>query len=206
VVEKRNRQIFAWKKRQGSMKIKRWLPFLMVVLALAFWTAPGLADSKTDGLPARKTGHYATVVTEHGSFVIELYPAVAPKTVENFEKLVKKGFYDGLKFHRVEEGFVVQGGDPKGDGSGGPGYEIVAEINPTEKHLRGSVATARTGDEVNPDRKSSGSQFYVCLEPQPGLDGQYTIFGGVIKGMNVVDQIKVGDHMKKITLSSTPPK
>ena len=131
---------------------------------------------------------------------------MAPKTVANFEKLANKGFYNGLTFHRVEPGFVVQGGDPQGDGSGGPGYEIDAEIKPGEKHLRGSVATARTGDEVNPDRKSSGSQFYICLEPQPGLDGQYTIFGGVVKGMKVVDQIKVGDHMKKITLTTKPPK
>jgi len=185
------------------MKIKLWLPFLLVVLALGAWTASARADGD---LPLRNTGHYAIVETEHGNFVIELYPAVAPKTVANFEKLVNKGFYNGLTFHRVEPGFVVQGGDPQGDGSGGPGYEIDAEIKPGEKHLRGSVATARTGDEVNPDRKSSGSQFYICLEPQPGLDGQYTIFGGVVKGMKVVDQIKVGDHMKKITLSTKPPK
>ena len=185
------------------MKNKLWLPFLIGMLVLALWAAPGLADSSGD-LPLRHTGHYAIIDTEHGTVVIELYPAVAPKTVANFEKLVNKGFYNGLTFHRVVDGFVVQGGDPKGDGSGGPGYEIVAEINPNEKHLRGTVATARTGDDVNPERKSSGSQFYICLAPQPGLDGQYTIFGGVVKGMSVVDQIKVGDHMKKITLSSKP--
>jgi peptidyl-prolyl cis-trans isomerase B (cyclophilin B) len=161
--------------------------------------------AESNGLPLRHTGHYAIVQTEHGTFVIELYPKVAPKTVANFEKLVNKGFYNGLTFHRVVSGFVVQGGDPKGDGTGGPGYELPAEINPDEKHLRGTVAMARTGDEVNPERKSSGSQFYICLEPQPELDGQYTIFGGVVKGMNVVDQIKVGDHMEKITLSSKPP-
>jgi peptidyl-prolyl cis-trans isomerase B (cyclophilin B) len=188
------------------MRIRAGLVFALGMVALALAAAPALAQSNTsDGLPLRHTGHYAIVVTERGTFVIELYPKVAPKTVENFEKLVNKGFYNGLTFHRVEPGFVVQGGDPNGDGTGGPGYEIAAEIKPDEKHLRGSVATARTGDEVNPDRKSSGSQFYICLEPQPGLDGQYTIFGGVVKGMNVVDQIKVGDHMKKITLSSKPP-
>lgn len=186
------------------MRNKRWLVLVCLLLAVA--VAPVMAQEKgSDGLPLRHTGHYAMVVTEHGTFVIELYPQVAPKTVANFEKLVNKGFYNGLTFHRVVEGFVVQGGDPQGNGSGGPGYDIPAEINPNEKHLRGSVATARTGDDVNPERKSSGSQFYICLEPQPGLDGQYTIFGGVIKGMNVVDQIKVGDHMKKITLASKPP-
>jgi peptidyl-prolyl cis-trans isomerase B (cyclophilin B) len=101
---------------------------------------------------------------------------------------------------------VVQGGDPDGTGSGGPGYTVPGEINPAEHHLRGSLATARTGDEVNPQRVSSGSQFYICLEPQPALDGQYTIFGGVIKGMDAVDKIQKGDHMKKITLAKEPPK
>lgn len=154
----------------------------------------------------RNTGHYAIIDTDRGTIVIELYEKVAPQTVANFEKLTKQGFYNGLTFHRVVPDFVVQGGDPDGTGMGGPGYTIPAEIDPKEKHLRGSVATARTGDNVNPKRDSSGSQFYICLEPQPGLDGQYTIFGGVIKGMSVVDQIQKGDHMKKITLASEPPK
>ncbi len=154
----------------------------------------------------RNTGHFVIVDTDRGTFVIELYPKVAPKTVDNFETLVKKGFYDNLTFHRVVPDFVVQGGDPDGTGQGGPGYDIPGEIVPGEKHLRGSVATARTSDQVNPTRRSSGSQFYVCLEPQPGLDGQYTIFGGVVEGMAVVDQIQVGDHMKKLTLATEPPK
>jgi peptidyl-prolyl cis-trans isomerase B (cyclophilin B) len=106
----------------------------------------------------------------------------------------------------VVPGFVVQGGDPKGDGSGGPGYDLPAEISPVEKHLRGSVATARLGDAVNPDRKSSGSQFYICLAAQPSLDGQYTVFGGVVEGMDVVDKFQVGDHIKKVTLASQLPK
>ncbi len=154
----------------------------------------------------RNTGHYAIIDTDRGTVVIELYPKVAPKTVENFETLTKKGFYNGLTFHRVVPDFVVQGGDPDGTGTGGPGYTVPGEIVPKEKHLRGSVATARTSDQVNPQRASSGSQFYICLEPQPGLDGQYTIFGGVISGMDVVDQIQKGDHMKTIKLASTPPK
>lgn len=154
----------------------------------------------------RNTGHYAIVETERGTFVMELYAKVAPKTVENFETLTKKGFYNGLTFHRVVPDFVVQGGDPDGTGTGGPGYELPAEIDKNEHHLRGSVATARKGDQVNPERKSSGSQFYVCLAPQPGLDGDYTIFGGVVEGMDVVDKIQVGDHMKKITLASQLPK
>ncbi len=158
----------------------------------------------TDGLPVRNTGHYAIIDTERGTIVLELYPESAPKTVANFETLVNKGFYNGLTWHRVVPDFVIQGGDPDGTGAGGPGYTVPAEIK--EKHLRGSLATARQGDEVNPTRASSGSQFYICLQPQPGLDGQYTVFGGVIKGMDAVDQIQKGDHMKKITLAKEPPK
>ncbi len=183
---------------------------LSCALALALFVGGAVACAKTenstmDGLPVRNTDHYATLDTDRGIIVIELYPAVAPQTVANFEKLSKDGFYNNLTFHRVEPGFVVQGGDPQGNGMGGPGYDVPAEINSTEKHLRGTLAMARKGDQVNPDRKSSGSQFYICLAPAPFLDGQYTIFGGVVEGMDVVDKIKVGDHIKKVTLSEKLP-
>jgi peptidyl-prolyl cis-trans isomerase B (cyclophilin B) len=182
-------------------------PSLCLILAVALLVATASAcQAKLDGVPVRNTGHYAIIDTDRGTVVIELYPQVAPKTVENFETLAKKGFYNGLTFHRVVPDFVVQGGDPDGTGMGGPGYTVPAEIDAKEHHLRGSVATARTGDQVNPTRASSGSQFYICLEPQPSLDAQYTIFGGVVSGMDVVDQIQKGDKMKTITLSSTPPK
>jgi peptidyl-prolyl cis-trans isomerase B (cyclophilin B) len=180
-----------------------------LVVALQFIGAVACAKTenlKEDGLPVRNTGHYAILDTDRGLIVLELYPSVAPKTVANFEKLSKDGFYNNLTFHRVEPGFVVQGGDPQGNGMGGPGYDVPAEISPTEKHLRGTLAMARKGDQVNPERKSSGSQFYICLAPAPFLDGQYTTFGGVVEGMEVVDQIKVGDHIKKVTLSDTLPK
>jgi peptidyl-prolyl cis-trans isomerase B (cyclophilin B) len=186
--------------------VRRLIKSTCLVLAAAFVAAAACMAASLDGVPVRNTGHYAIIDTDRGVIVIEFYPAVAPKTVANFETLAKKGFYNGLTFHRVVPGFVVQGGDPKGDGSGGPGYDVPAEISPAEKHLRGSVATARLGDAVNPDRKSSGSQFYICLEPQPPLDGQYTVFGGVIEGMAVVDKIQVGDKMKKVTVASEPPK
>ncbi len=179
---------------------------LVLVLAVTAGSASGAANnSKLDGVPVRKTGHYAILDTDRGEIVVELYATEAPKTVANFEKLSKDGFYNKLTFHRVEPGFVVQGGDPAGNGTGGPGYELPAEISPTEKHLRGTLAMARKGDQFNPDRKSSGSQFYICLAPAPFLDGQYTVFGGVVEGMNAVDQIKVGDHIKKVTLSSELP-
>jgi len=125
---------------------------------------------------------------------MEFYPEDAPKTVENFVSLANKGFYNGLTFHRVVPDFVVQGGDPKGNGTGGPGYTIKAEFN-KQKHLRGTVAMARSQD---PD--SAGSQFYICYGPTPHLDGSYTVFGRVVSGMEHVDRIKQGDRMKSVTI------
>ncbi len=178
----------------------------LLVFAAALALASACNGSNADGQPVRNTGHYAIIETERGTMVVELYPAVAPKTVANFETLTNKGFYNGLTWHRVVPDFVIQGGDPDGTGMGGPGYNVPAEIDKKEHHLRGSLATARQGDQSNPQRESSGSQFYICLAPQPGLDGDYTIFGAVIKGMDVADQIQKGDHMKKITLAKEPPK
>lgn len=144
--------------------------------------------------------YIATIVTDKGNIVIELHAKIAPKTVENFVKLANKGFYNGLTFHRVVPGFVIQGGDPKGDGTGGPGYDLEAEISDL-KHLAGTVAMARKPDEVNPQRRSSGSQFYICLDAIPYLDGQYTIFGQVIEGMDTVLRIAQGDVMRKVTIT-----
>src|ERR1700726_3110522 len=178
-------------------------PYLCLMIAVGLLVAMASAcQAKLDGVPVRNTGHFAIIDTDRGTVVIELYPKAAPKTVDNFETLTKKGFYNGLTFHRVVPDFVVQGGDPDGTGTGGPGYTVPGEIDAKEKHLPGSDATARTRNQVNPKRESSGSQFYVGLEPQPGLDGQYTIFGGVISGMDVVDKIEKGDHMKTIKLAS----
>lgn len=125
---------------------------------------------------------------------LEFYPADAPKTVENFLTLAKKGFYNNLTFHRVVPDFVVQGGCPKGNGTGGPGYTIPAEFN-KQKHVRGTVAMARS---QHPD--SAGSQFYICYGPTPHLDGNYTVFGKVTSGMEHVDRIKQGDRMKSVTI------
>lgn len=138
---------------------------------------------------ADTNSNIVVIETKFGKIEIELFPDIAPKHVANFKTLVKKNFYNGLLFHRVIPGFVIQGGDPKGDGSGGPGYTIEAEISDKVKHLRGTVAAARLGDAVNPQKKSSGSQFYICLNAQPTLDNKYSIFGRVIKGMDVADKI-----------------
>ena len=137
----------------------------------------------------------AVITLENGNEIrIDFYPEDAPKTVENFVTLAKKGFYNGLTFHRVVPDFVVQGGDPKGNGTGGPGYTIKAECN-KQKHVRGSLAMARS---QHPD--SAGSQFYITYGPTPHLDGNYTVFGKVTSGMEHVDRIKQGDRMKSVVI------
>lgn len=130
---------------------------------------------------------FVLLETNFGPIKIALDKTAALQTAANFEKLVKENFYNGLTFHRIVPGFVIQGGDPKGDGTGGPGYTLPAEIKLL--HKRGSVAMARLSDQVNPKRDSSGSQFYIALQDLPQLDGQYTVFGQVISGMEIVDKI-----------------
>jgi len=143
--------------------------------------------------------YVATIVTSKGNIVAELYPDTL-ESVNNFVTLAQNGFYDGLTFHRVEPGFVIQGGDPKGDGGGSPGYTIPAEIK--HNHSKGALAWARTSDEVNPERRSSGSQFYVTLAETAFLDGAYTVFGQVIEGMEVAEKIAVGDKIERIDIST----
>lgn len=125
----------------------------------------------------------AIIETNMGTITIEFYEKDAPKTVKNFVDLAEKGFYDGLTFHRVIKGFVIQGGDPRGDGTGNPGYNIAAEFN-KNPHVAGTVAMAR-GQDIN----SAGCQFYICLGRVPNLDGKYTVFGHVVDGMDVVYKI-----------------
>lgn len=142
----------------------------------------------------------AVITTSKGVVKFEFYPDDAPNTVAAFIERADEGFYDGTKFHRVEPGFVVQGGDPLSRtddpmvGTGGPGYRLAAEFN-DRNHLDGTVAMARSQDP-----NSAGSQFYICLGPQPFLDGQYTVFGQVIEGMDVVRQISVGDVMESVRI------
>lgn len=140
----------------------------------------------------------AVIKTNKGDITVELYPDKAPLSVTNFVQLANAKFYDGLTFHRVVPGFVIQGGDPEGTGSGGPGYTIPAEIG--LPHIKHALAWARTGDNVNPQRRSSGSQFYITIEATPMLDGQYTVFGQTIAGMDIIPKIKVGDTIKGIDI------
>ena len=143
---------------------------------------------------AADTDQVAVVTTKFGKMVIEFYDKDAPKTVANFIKLAKQGFYNGTTFHRVIPGFMIQGGDPNSkdddrsnDGTGGPGYTVEAEIK--RDNNRGTVAMARLGDQVNPEKRSSGSQFFINVKDNAFLNGGYTVFGNVISGMDVADKI-----------------
>ena len=145
----------------------------------------------------------ATIETDKGNIEVEFFPKEAPKTVENFTKLAKEGYYDGLAFHRVIPNFVIQGGCPNTregatgiPGTGGPGYTIPCETagNP-HKHEAGSLSMAHAG------KNTGGSQFFIAHSPQPHLDGVHTVFGKVTSGMDIVNAIKAGDRMKKVTVS-----
>jgi peptidyl-prolyl cis-trans isomerase B (cyclophilin B) len=183
------------------VKARTAIGMLAIVLAAFVTLAP--AGAQQPGAPAgkdapkggKKVKQSAVITMEKGGEIaIEFFPDDAPKTVENFVTLAKKGYYDGVTFHRVEPGFVVQGGDPKGNGTGGPGYTIKDEFN-KQQHVRGAVAMARTQAP-----NSAGSQFYITLAPAHFLDGQYTVFGKVTSGMEVVDKIRVGDKMKSVKI------
>ena len=178
------------------------LPLIIVTFTLTGCVLPFFSSKDPEEQAAVPKEEVAVVKTKKGTFVIEFYTESAPVAVENFKKLIKQKFYDGLTFHRIVDApglNIVQGGCPRGDGTGSPGWTIVDEYtNPNQrKHIRGTVAMARASI---PD--SSGSQFYICLKPQPHLDGQYTTFGGVIQGMDVVDLLQIGDVMTTIRLEA----
>jgi peptidyl-prolyl cis-trans isomerase B (cyclophilin B) len=132
--------------------------------------------------------------TSRGPIKIELYPDKAPLTVANFVNLVKRGFYDGLKFHRVIPDFMIQGGCPEGSGRGGPGYRFEDEINNGVRHERGVLSMANAGPNTN------GSQFFITHVATPWLDGKHTVFGKVVEGLDVVDSVKQDDEIKTVTL------
>ena len=153
--------------------------------------AAAVAEENKETSPMNPSSEVAVIKTNEGEMVIEFWSDAAPKTVENFKKLARSGFYDGTTFHRIVKGFMIQGGDPNSKdpakensfGQGGPGYKIKAEFN-NHSHERGVISMAR-----GPDPDSAGSQFFICLAPVPRLDGQYTTFGKLIKGDDVLEQI-----------------
>lgn len=143
--------------------------------------------------------YVAIIHTSKGDITCELNSKDAPLSVTNFITLARGGFYNGLTFHRVVPNFVIQGGDPDGTGRGGPGYTVPAEIK--LPHLQGALAWARLPDNVNPKKRSSGSQFYIALEKIPYLDGEYTVFGQTMAGMDVIKKIEQGDVIKSIEIA-----
>lgn len=162
---------------------------LMVLLAAAviFWP------------PNFGAPYVYKIETTKGDIVVNVYPKVMPITAANFERLVSESFYDGLTFHRVED-WVVQGGDPDGDGTGGPGWTIPLEIHRKLTHVRGALGMARS---LDPD--SGGSQFYIITKAQPTLDGSYAVFGKVAQGMDVVDKLVQDDVITRVTRVSPTP-
>jgi peptidyl-prolyl cis-trans isomerase B (cyclophilin B) len=143
-----------------------------------------------------KKTYKISMETTRGTIELELYPQFAPNTVNNFVFLTKEGYYDGVVFHRVIANFMVQGGDPTGTGTGGPGYKFGDEFtNNPLKHERGVLSMANAGPGTN------GSQFFITHSPQPHLNGRHTVFGKVVSGLEVVDAIRQGDKMVKVTVS-----
>lgn len=146
--------------------------------------------------PAKQ--YKATITTSRGDIVIQLAPEHAPKTVNNFVFLARQGYYDGVTFHRVISDFMIQGGDPTGSGRGGPGYTFEDETrNNPLKHETGVLSMANAGPSTN------GSQFFITHSPQPHLNGKHTVFGKVIEGQDVVDAVRQGDKMEKVTIEES---
>lgn len=189
------------------MKIKRYFSFILITMLTCLFVLVGCGNvnNKEESNTQSKTSEsnenspsseskdlpIATITVDgYGVIQAELYPETAPNTVNNFIDLANKNFYNNLKFHRVIKGFMIQGGDPKGDGTGGPGYSIKGEFTSNGfpnslKHTKGVLSMART---QNPD--SAGSQFFIMSGDAPNLDGDYAAFGKVISGMDVVDKIQ----------------
>ena len=175
------------------------LTFSLMMTALKGENMTTFSEPKTAmAFDATKT-YLAIIHTSKGKITCQLNPQKAPISVTNFIQLANGGFYNGLKFHRVVPGFVAQGGDPQGTGSGGPGYTVPAEIGLL--HEKGALAWARLPDQVNPQKRSSGSQFYITLEKVPYLNGEYSVFGQTIEGMDVVQNIRMGDVIQRVEIA-----
>jgi len=169
------------------------MKFPILVTILLGVAALAAEDKKEERTSMSSSNEVAAIKTSEGDMVVQFWTDAAPKTIENFKKLARQGFYNGTIFHRIVKGFMIQGGDPNSKdpakensyGAGGPGYKIKAEFN-DHPHERGVISMAR-----EPDPDSAGSQFFICLAPVPRLDHQYTTFGKVIKGTDALE--KIGD-------------
>ncbi len=194
-------------------KNKLWLPILFIIVFIMILTSCGgqqvaknTTNESTSGSSPKtysvpppmnifmNKDYTAIMETNKGTMVLELFNRDAPKTVNNFVFLARAGFYDNTTFHRVIAGFMAQGGDPTGTGSGGPGYNIPDEIT-SHKHLTGTLSMANRNAP-----NTSGSQFFICFAPQPHLDGGYSVFGQLVEGMDVLNSIVQGDKLIRVTI------
>lgn|SRR3989338_9989375 len=176
------------------MKFKH-IALIVIILIVALSIYKWKNTKEFDNTMAKQINNrYAIIETAKGNIVIQLAEDKAPITTGNFIKLAQSGFYDGLKFHRVIRGFMIQGGDPKGDGTGGPGYNIQDEFDPSLRHDEGVISMANAGPNTG------GSQFFITEAPQPHLDGKHTVFGKVVQGFEIVKQIQQGDKMLKVRI------
>lgn len=181
------------------MKVYGIIAFILIFAIASFYKInPAIADEKqgtSEVVIDDKALPQAKITTKYGDMIIELFEDETPNTVANFVSLIEKGYYDGLKFHRVVPDFVIQGGDPTGSGAGGPGYRIKceAETNKT-KHTRGVLSMAHAGKDTG------GSQFFITHRATPHLDGKHTVYGRVISGVEIVDKVQQGDVMTKVTM------
>jgi peptidyl-prolyl cis-trans isomerase B (cyclophilin B) len=176
---------------------------LILILTLLLLEVPGYAEADPPfKLPPRsellkiKSG---AIVTKKGRIIFELFPADAPWHVANFKHLADKGFYRGTTFHLIYPGYVIQGGGPIGNPTGGPGYTLPAEFN-SRHHEVGTLGMARLPDDMNPGRESNGSQFHIVIGDSPHMNGSYTIFGKIVQGQDVVNAIERGDVIEDVVV------
>lgn len=190
------------------MKTGLFLKTLILTFFLSSCQGQGPSENNSKNEPLLKAGKALevdnkglskasiTLKTVHGQIEFKLYPEQAPITVARIVELTNEGFYDGLTFHRVVPGFVIQGGDPKADGTGGSGKKLKAEFSDLQ-HVKGTVAMARAGGDEN----SADSQFYIALNTLPHLDGSYTVFGQVTEGLDILEKIQKGDKIISMSFS-----
>ncbi len=188
-----DRQKSTRRKTSKSRQTRTWSTKKKLLIGLGVVIAIVVAVVVITTMPeGPKT--YATIETEKGNLVLELFASDVPRTVNNFVTLARDGFYDGLTFHRVVPGFVVQGGCPVGDGTGGPGYQFDDEIT-EHTHVAGALSMANSGPDTN------GSQFFITYTPQHHLDGKHSVFGQLIEGTDVLDSLEQGDRIIRITIN-----
>ena len=174
-------------------QLLKWAILPVAILALSI--APAQAQGRQYNRDYTKTKQiFAEIKTHEGTMKVELYFKQAPNTVANFLHLTDSGFYKGLPFHRIIEGFMTQGGDPNGDGTGGPGWKIDDEPNGL-KHEAGSLSMANAG------ANTAGSQFFLCHMPQTHLDGRHTVFGKLVSGFDVLNRIERGDPIQELKIT-----